>query len=75
MDKTANPLLDILRLGAGVKREEISRDRSKKLSIQHEAYKKHFPKENILTTLARSGGFDKTASVRGLAAKALLAKK
>lgn len=74
MDKTANPLLDILRLGAGVKREEITRDKSKKLSIQHKAYKKHFPKESIFTTLARSGGFNKTAA-RGSAAKALLAKK
>lgn len=76
MDKMANPLLDILRLGAGVKREEISRDKSKKLGIQYKAYKAHFPQESILSVLGRSGGLtDKIASVRGAAAKALLAKK
>jgi predicted nucleic acid-binding Zn finger protein len=75
MDKVANPILDIVRLGAGVKREEISRDKSKKRSIQYKAYKKHFPQENILAVLARSGGFNKRASVRGSAAQALLAKK
>lgn len=74
MDKMANPLLDLLRLGAGVKREELSRDRSKKLSIQNKAYKRHFPQENLLSVLGRSGGFSKMASVRGSAAKALLAK-
>jgi hypothetical protein len=75
MDKTANPLLNIVRLGNELRREDLLQDQNKKISIENEAYKKYLPKESLFSVLGRSGGFNKMAAIRGKAAKALLAKK
>ena len=68
LSKTASPILGLARIGRGLHREDKMRDEAAKMKIQDKAYKRHFPRQSLVSELMRKAA----ASVRGRAAAAFL---